>query len=120
MKVSGTPMRSIWLEADGWSVGIVDQTRLPHAFVTDRLTTLDAAAEAIRAMRVRGAPLIGAAAAYGICLALRKDASDAGLLEACRVLAATRPTAINLRWALDDMQDRLRPVPPTERVAAAY
>jgi methylthioribose-1-phosphate isomerase len=120
MNVGGKPMRSIWLEPDGWSVGIVDQTRLPHAFVTDRLTTLDAAAEAIRAMRVRGAPLIGAAAAYGVCLALRKDASDAGLLEACRVLAATRPTAINLRWALDDMQDRLRPVPPTERVAAAY
>ena len=120
MNVGGKPMRSIWLEPDGWSVGIIDQTRLPHGFVTDRLTTLEAAAEAIRAMRVRGAPLIGATAAYGICLALRKDASDAALLEACRVLAATRPTAINLRWALDDMQLRLRAVPPSGRVAAAY
>jgi methylthioribose-1-phosphate isomerase len=120
MNVGGKPMRSIWLEPDGWSVGIIDQTRLPHGFVTDRLTTLDAAAEAIRAMRVRGAPLIGAAAAYGICLALREDASDAALLDACRVLAATRPTAINLRWALDDMQLRLRALPPSGRVAAAY
>src|SRR5258708_479598 len=91
MKVSGTPMRSIWLEADGWSVGIIDQTRLPHALVTDRLTTLDAAAEAIRAMRVRGAPLIGATAAYGIALALRGDASDGALAVACRTVAETRP-----------------------------
>src|SRR5258708_33695979 len=103
MKVSGTPMRSIWLEPDGWSVGIIDQTRLPHTLVTDRLTTLGEAAEAIRAMRVRGAPLIGATAAYGICLALREDASDAAHDAACRLLAATRPTAINLSWALDDM-----------------
>jgi methylthioribose-1-phosphate isomerase len=120
MNVGGKPMRSIWLEPDGWSVGIIDQTRLPHAFVTARLTTRDAAAEAIRAMRVRGAPLIGAAAAYGICLALRENASDAALLDACNILAATRPTAINLRWALDDMQLRLRGVPQGERVLAAY
>ncbi len=120
MNVGGKPMRSIWLEPDGWSVGIIDQTRLPHAFVTARLTTRDAAAEAIRAMRVRGAPLIGAAAAYGICLALRENASDAALLDACNILAATRPTAINLRWALDDMQLRLRGLPQGERVLAAY
>jgi methylthioribose-1-phosphate isomerase len=120
MKVAGTPMRSIWLEPDGWSVGIIDQTRLPHALVTDRLTTLAEAAEAIRAMRVRGAPLIGATAAYGICLALRGDASDAALDAACGILAATRPTAINLRWALDDMRRRLSAVPPERRVALAY
>jgi len=120
MKVAGTPMRTIWLEPDGWSVGIIDQTRLPHALVTDRLTTLAEAAEAIRAMRVRGAPLIGAAAAYGVCLGLNEDASDAGLDAACTRLAATRPTAINLRWALEDMRGRLRALPPARRLEAAY
>ncbi len=120
MKVGGTPMRSIWLEPDGWSVGIIDQTLLPHALVTDRLTTLGEAAEAIRAMRVRGAPLIGATAAYGICLALRDGASDAALDAACAILAATRPTAINLRWALDDMRRSLAALPPERRLAAAY
>jgi methylthioribose-1-phosphate isomerase len=120
MKVAGTPMRSIWLEPDGWSVGVVDQRQLPHELVTERLTTLAEAAEAIRAMHVRGAPLIGATAAYGICLALRDDASDATLASACAVLAATRPTAINLRWALDDMRRMLAPLAPERRLAAAY
>jgi methylthioribose-1-phosphate isomerase len=120
MKVQGKPMRSIWLEPDGWAVGIIDQTRLPHALVTARLTTLAEAAHAIKAMRVRGAPLIGAAAAYGICLALRDDASDPALDEACKVLAATRPTAVNLRWALEDMRATLQPVAPPQRLAAAY
>jgi methylthioribose-1-phosphate isomerase len=120
MRVADKPMRSIWLEPDGWSVGIIDQTRLPHRLVTDRLTTLDEAAEAIRAMRVRGAPLIGATAAYGLCLALREDRSDAALDAACGVLAATRPTAINLRWALDDMRRSLGALPPDRRVARAY
>jgi methylthioribose-1-phosphate isomerase len=120
MKVSGTPMRSIWLEPDGASVGIIDQRRLPHALVTERLTTLGEAAEAIRAMHVRGAPLIGATAAYGVCLALREDVSDAALDSACAVLAATRPTAINLRWALDDMRRLLAPLAPERRLAAAY
>lgn len=120
MRVQGKAMRSIWLEPDGWSVGIIDQTRLPHALITDRLTDLAEAAHAIRAMRVRGAPLIGATAAYGVCLALRADVSDAALDDACRILAATRPTAINLRWALEDMRTRLRRVAPTQRLAAAY
>ena len=78
MKVDGKPMRSIWLEPDGWSVGVIDQTALPHRFATARLATLEEAAHAIRAMLIRGAPLIGATAAYGICLALRADASDEG------------------------------------------
>src|SRR5258707_9531678 len=104
MKVGGTTMRSIWLEPDGWAVGIIDQTRLPHALVTARLTTLDGAAHAIRAMLVRGAPLIGAAAAYGVALAMRADASDAALEAACRSLLATRPTAVNLRWAIAEMR----------------
>jgi methylthioribose-1-phosphate isomerase len=120
MNVNGTAMRSIWLEPDGWSVGIIDQTRLPHALVTERLTSLSDVAAAISTMQVRGAPLIGAAAAYGICLALRADASDTVLDDACRTLAATRPTAINLRWALEEMRDRLRAVPAVERVAEAY
>src|SRR5277367_7073981 len=120
MKVSGKAMRSIWLEPDGGAVGIIDQTRLPHALVTARLTSLAEAAHAIKTMRVRGAPLIGATAAYGVCLALRDDASDAALDAACKVLAATRPTAINLRWALEDMRATLRSVAPPQRLAAAY
>src|ERR1700730_10356732 len=103
MKVDGKPTRSIWLETDGWSVGIVDQTLLPHSFAVARLTSLNDVARAIRRMQVRGAPLIGAGAAYGICLALREDASDEGLERACATLIRTRPTAINLKWALDEM-----------------
>ncbi len=120
MKVDAKPTRSIWLEPDGWSVGIVDQTLLPHRFATARLTSLDEAAHAIRAMQVRGAPLIGAAAAYGICLALRQDASDEGLERAASTLMRTRPTAINLKWALDEMTAAVRNQPRAARVAAAY
>jgi methylthioribose-1-phosphate isomerase len=120
MKVHGKPMRSVWLESDGWSVGIIDQTHLPHAFVTLRLTTLEEAAHSIRAMQVRGAPLIGAVAAYGVCLGLREDASEGALERTCALLQATRPTAVNLRWALDEMRQVLRPLPPAQRVAAAY
>jgi methylthioribose-1-phosphate isomerase len=120
MKVDGKPMRTIWLEPDGWSVGIIDQTALPHRFVTTRLTTLDEIAHAIRAMLIRGAPLIGATAAYGICLALRADASDESLERAYATLLATRPTAINLKWALDEMMAVVRNRPRAERTAAAY
>src|SRR5215469_866538 len=120
MKVDGKSMRTIWLEPDGWSVGVIDQTALPFRLVTMRLTTLDDAAHAIRAMVVRGAPLIGATAAYGICLALRADASDEALERAYATLLATRPTAINLRWALDEMVACVRNRPRAERAAAAY
>jgi methylthioribose-1-phosphate isomerase len=120
MKVDGKAMRSIWLEPDGWSVGIIDQTALPHRLITMRLTTLDEVAHAIRAMLIRGAPLIGATAAYGICLALRQDASDEALDRAYAVLIATRPTAINLKWALDEMMAAARNRPRAERSAAAY
>ena len=120
MKVDGKPWRTIWLEPDGWSVGIIDQTALPHRFVTARLTTLEEAAQAIRAMRVRGAPLIGATAAYGLCLALRGDASDETLERAYAILLATRPTAINLKWALDEMMAAVRNRPRSERAAGAY
>src|SRR5271155_1954767 len=120
MKVDGKAMRSIWVEPDGWSVGVVDQTVLPHRFATARLTTLDEAAHAISAMVIRGAPLIGATAAYGICLALRADASDEALERAYATLLATRPTAINLKWALDEMMATVRNRPRAERSAAAY
>ena len=120
MKVGGTSMRTIWLEPDGWSVGVIDQTALPHRLVTARLTTLNEAAHAIRAMVVRGAPLIGAAAAYGMALALREDASDEALERACATLFATRPTAINLKWALDEISAVVRNRPRAERAAAAY
>ena len=86
MKVDGKAMRSIWLEPDGWSVGVIDQTALPHRFATARLKTLQDAAHAIRAMVIRGAPLIGATAAYGVCLALREDASDEALERAYATL----------------------------------
>ncbi|MSP88710.1 MAG: S-methyl-5-thioribose-1-phosphate isomerase [Alphaproteobacteria bacterium] len=120
MNVAGTPRRTIWVESDGWSVGIIDQTRLPHGFVTLRLTDVGEAAHAISAMLVRGAPLIGATAAYGVCLALRQDASDAALDRAYETLVKTRPTAINLRWALDAMRAHLAPLKPADRVQAAY
>jgi methylthioribose-1-phosphate isomerase len=120
MKVDGKRMRTIWLEPDGWSVGVIDQTALPHRFVTVRLATLDDVAHAIRAMVIRGAPLIGATAAYGVCLALRADASDEALERAYATLLATRPTAINLKWALDEMVAVVRNRPRGERAATAY
>jgi methylthioribose-1-phosphate isomerase len=120
MKVNGTSTRSIWVEPDGARVGIIDQTLLPHRYATVTLQTVDDAARAIATMQVRGAPLIGATAAYGICLALRDDASDEALERAYRQLLATRPTAINLKWALDEMLAAVRNRPRGERVAAAY
>ena len=120
MKVDGIAYRTIWLAADGRTVEIIDQTRLPHAFVVARLTGLADAAHAIKAMIVRGAPLIGATAAYGVALAMAEDAGDDGLTKACAVLLETRPTAVNLRWALERIEARLRPLPAAARTAAAY
>jgi methylthioribose-1-phosphate isomerase len=120
MNVAGTPFRTIWLGADGWSVEIIDQTLFPHTFAVARLSSLDDAARAIRDMQVRGAPLIGVTAAYGLALAMRADARDAHLETACATLLATRPTAVNLRWALDRVATVLRSLPASERLAAAY
>jgi methylthioribose-1-phosphate isomerase len=120
MNVGGKPYRTIWLNEDGKSVEIIDQTKLPHRFETVTLRDLDDAARAISTMQVRGAPLIGATAAYGVALALRTDASDEALDRACEKLAATRPTAINLRWALDEMKKAVRNQPRDKRVAAAF
>lgn len=112
MKVDGKHYRSIWRERDGWSVGAIDQRRLPHEFVIARLTTSEEAADAIRTMLVRGAPLIGATAAFGMALAMREDSSDAGLMRAYETLVVARPTAINLKWALDEMRATLAPIDP--------
>ncbi|HVX76423.1 MAG TPA: S-methyl-5-thioribose-1-phosphate isomerase [Bradyrhizobium sp.] len=120
MKVDGRHFRTIWLEPDGRSVGAIDQRRLPHEFVIATIGDVAAAAEAIRSMLVRGAPLIGATAAYGVALAMRQDASDAALDRACELLIATRPTAINLKWALDEMRSVLQPLAPRARMEAAY
>ncbi len=118
MKVEGTWRRSIELADDRRSVRVLDQRRLPYAIEWVRLATLDDAAGAIRDMTIRGAPLIGATAAYGVALALAEDLD--GLARACEVLVATRPTAINLRWALAEMQAALAGVARSERTAAAF
>src|SRR5215831_82882 len=120
MKVDGKHFRSIWREHDGWSVSAIDQRRLPHEFIVARLTSCEDAADAIRSMLVRGAPLIGATAAFGMALAMREDASDAGLARAYQTLVVARPTAINLKWALDEMRATLAPLAASERVDAAY
>jgi methylthioribose-1-phosphate isomerase len=121
MKVDGTSFRSVWLDAvDGWSVHILDQTKLPWALEILRLTTCNEAAHAIRAMQARGAPLIGAVAAFGLCLGLRVDASTEAMERDAALLSETRPTAVNLRWALDRMLTRLRNTPTAERVTAGY
>src|SRR3974390_3694156 len=97
MNIDGKPTRTIWLESDGTSVGIIAQPQLPHCFVTARLGSLDDAARAIATMQVRGAPLIGAAAAYGLWLALRADASDEALERAYETLLPTPPAPLNLK-----------------------
>ncbi len=121
MKVDGVAYRSIWVDPqDGWSVHIIDQTKLPWSFQVLRLTEMEHVAHAIRTMQVRGAPLIGATAAYGLCLSLRQDASSDAMEQAAAVLRRTRPTAVNLAWALDRMLTRLRNTPQAERGPVAY
>jgi methylthioribose-1-phosphate isomerase len=119
MNVRGRPMRTIWPAPDGRTVEIIDQTKLPHELTVTGLHTLEDAARAIRTMQVRGAPLIGATAAYGVALAIADDPSDAGLAAAVATLSATRPTAVNLRWALAEMERVLQGVPEGRRFAAA-
>ena len=120
MKVAGQHYRTIWVAEDGWTVEVIDQTKLPHVFEVLPLKSCEDAAHAIETMVVRGAPLIGATAAYGMALALREDASDDGLERAYQRLMGTRPTAVNLRWALDEMMAALRNRARAERPAAAY
>ncbi|MEM5585460.1 S-methyl-5-thioribose-1-phosphate isomerase [Roseibium sp. AS2] len=120
MNVDGTKYRTIWLAEDGASVEIIDQTKFPHAFEIARLQTMEEAAHAIRVMQVRGAPLIGATAAYGVALAMRADSSDDNLHAACSALLETRPTAVNLHWALDKARKALIQVAPEVREQAAF
>ena len=121
MKVDGTSYRSVWVDQeDGWTIRIFDQTKLPWTLEILRLSTVAQAAHAIRAMQVRGAPLIGAVAAYGLCLGLRVDASDQALAAQTAMLGATRPTAVNLHWAMARMTRHLQRVAQADRVAAAY
>ena len=120
MRVGGQPTRTIRLAEDGIAVEVIDQTRLPHEVAVKRLASLADAAEAIRTMVVRGAPLIGVTAAYGMALAMRDDASTEGVARAVETLAVTRPTAVNLRWALDRMAAALTRPEVNDRVAAAY
>ena len=120
MKIGGRHYRTIWLNPDGWSVEIIDQTKLPHRLETVTLKTSEDAARAILTMQVRGAPLIGITAAYGLCLALRVDASDEAMDRAIEHLARQRPTAVNLRWALDQVRAAVRNLPREQRAEAAY
>lgn len=120
MKINGQHYRTIWLAQDGWRVVVIDQTRLPFRFETVALGTAEQAADAIRSMVVRGAPLIGATAAYGVALAMWADASDAALEAALALLGATRPTAVNLHWALARMRGALAGLQPEARAAVAY
>ena len=126
MRVDGVWYRSVWVDpadappAADWSVHIFDQTKLPWAVEILRLTEVGQVAHAIRSMQVRGAPLIGAVAAYGMALAVRADASTPAMERDAALLAATRPTAINLRWAIERMLTRLRTTPVAERALVAY
>ena len=120
MKIAGVHHRSIWLSDDGWSVRIFDQRQLPWRVEIAELTTVESAARAIKEMWTRGAPLIGATAAYGVALGLRADASDSALERDYKTLLATRPTAVNLRWALDRMMGAVKPLHGERRVAGAY
>jgi methylthioribose-1-phosphate isomerase len=119
MKIDGVHYRSLWPTADG-AVEIIDQRALPHALVTRVLRSVADVVDAIRSMAVRGAPLIGVAGGYGLALAMREDPRDAHLADAHARLDAARPTAVNLRWALDRLRALLAPLPPAERAVAAW
>ena len=120
MKVQGRHYRTIWLDGDSRTVAVIDQRWLPHEFRIEKIASVEGMATALRDMWVRGAPLIGVAAAYGLALQTTVDAGDSALQEAAAILNATRPTAINLRWALDDMLATLRPAAVGRRRELAY
>ena len=118
--VDGARYRAVHRPAEARFIEVLDQRLLPHAVETHRLITVEATAAAIRDMIVRGAPLIGAVGAYGLAMALDTNASDAALVRAYAMLEATRPTAVNLRWALDRVRARVRPLLPALRADAAW
>ena len=119
MNIDGKAWRTIGVEPDGEAIWVIDQTLLPHQFQLRVLSDLAQVAEAIRTMVVRGAPLIGVSGAYGLMLALQQDPSDAALAQAFDTLLATRPTAVNLRWALERVRDLVLALPEAQRAAAA-
>lgn len=116
MKIGDRHYRTIWLREDGVSVDLIDQRWLPHEFRVENVNSVEGIATAIRDMWVRGAPLIGVTAAYGVAIAMNKDASDEALDAVWETLHKTRPTAINLKWALDEMRELLRPLPMAVRL----
>ncbi|MEE9206997.1 MAG: S-methyl-5-thioribose-1-phosphate isomerase [Gemmatimonadota bacterium] len=118
--MKNAPRRPVSVGDDGWSVQIIDQTLLPHEFRLARLSSVEQAAQAISSMQVRGAPLVGATAAYGLCLAIREDPSDEAIAAAAKLLLETRPTAVNLSWALEQVRKAVLELAPGEREAAAY
>lgn len=120
MKVNGKHYRSLWANEALGVVQIIDQSRLPHVFETATIANTEAMADAIRSMRMRGAPLIGVGAAYGIALAVSRDPTDESISNASALLRTTRPTAVNLAWAIARMRERLAPVPLPERLVAAW
>jgi len=120
MKVNGIPYRTIWPTADNMAVGIIDQTKLPHVFTTLCLENMRDAERAIKDMQVRGAPLIGVTAAYGVALSMKDHASDASMKATCDKLLLARPTAVNLSWGIERMRALLAPLPETERAVAAW
>jgi methylthioribose-1-phosphate isomerase len=120
MLVNGNPRRTIWPAPDNTAVEIIDESRLPHEFVTVLLENMRDAEHAIRSMQVRGAPLIGVTAAYGVALSMKHHASDAALKATCDMLVKARPTAVNLRWAVEHMREFLLPLPAEQRGEAAW
>src|SRR4051812_35078376 len=120
MKVAGKHYRSLWADTSQGMVHIIDQSRLPHVFETALVESPEAMADAIRAMRVRGAPLIGVAGAFGIAMAMKRDSSDGSLSATAAMLRNTRPTAVNLAWAIARMRERLDRLEPAKRPAAAW
>jgi len=120
VRADPAPYRALRRPAGARHLEAIDQRALPHAVVTVRIGDTDVAAMAIRNMWVRGAPLIGAVGAYGLAMGLDRDPSDAGIARAHAALDATRPTAVNLRWALDRVRRTVAPLPPSERADAAW
>ena len=120
MLLNGRATRTIWPHPDGAAIDVIDQRELPHRVAIERITSADEAARAIANMTVRGAPLIGVTGAYGLALQAGRDASDVALATAAATLRATRPTAVNLGWAVERTLRRLLTLPRTERAAAAW
>jgi methylthioribose-1-phosphate isomerase len=120
MKIRGQHYRTLWPASDAAAIEIIDQTLLPHAFEVRRLASVGEVAQAIKTMQVRGAPLIGATAAYGVALAMQESGDDDRLQQVARILVATRPTAVNLRWAVERMMAHLLPIPAAQRADAAW